>query len=101
MWVLSSRDKYPHSYPHPGNSLRVRANELWARMSVRLPRGGWEVRWRDATGCQRARPFQSEEAARAFDEALAEVSPAARRSDTAQHGRSGGVYSYRTSGGIR
>ncbi len=40
------------------------------------------------------RRFASEDAARAFDEALAEVSPAARRADTARHGRSGGVYSY-------
>ena len=30
-----------------------------------------------------------------------EVSPAARRSDTARHGRSGGVYSYRTGDGVR
>lgn len=36
-----------------------------------------------------------------FDEALAEVSPTARRADTAQHGRSGGVYSYSTADGIR
>jgi hypothetical protein len=40
-------------------------------------------------------------AARAFDEALTEVSPAARRADTARHGRSGGVYSYRTAAGVR
>jgi len=70
-------------------------------MSVRLHRGGWEVRWRDADGRQRARRFQAEDAARAFDDALAEVSPAARRTDTARHGRSGGVYSYRTTDGVR
>jgi integrase len=70
-------------------------------MSVRLHRGGWEVRWRDAAGRQRARRFPSEDAARAFDEAIAEVSPAARQADTARHGRSGGVYSYRTADAVR
>jgi integrase len=70
-------------------------------MSVRFHRGGWEVRWRDASGRQRGRRFPSEDAARAFDEALAEVSPTARRADTARHGRNGGVYSYRTAGGVR
>ena len=50
---------------------------------------------------KRARRFPSEDAARAFDEAIAEVSPAARRADTAKHGRSGGVYSYETSDGVR
>jgi integrase len=70
-------------------------------MSVRLHRGGWEVRWRDAAGHQRARRFPSEAAARAFDEAIAEVSPAARRADTARHGRNGGVYSYRTADAVR
>ena len=38
---------------------------------------------------------------RAFDEALAEVSPTIRRTDTARHGRSGGVYSYPTGDGVR
>ena len=52
-------------------------------------------------GRRRARRFASEDAARAFDEAIAEVSPAARRADTAKHGRSGGVYSYKTADGIR
>ena len=70
-------------------------------MSVRFHRGGWEVRWRDAAGRQRARRFQDEDAARAFDAALAEVSPAGPRPDTVRHGRSGGVYSYRTTDGIR
>jgi integrase len=70
-------------------------------MSVRLHRGGWEVRWRDAAGRQRARRFASEAAAHAFDEAIAEVSPAARRTDTARHGRSGGVYSHRTAEAVR
>jgi Phage integrase, N-terminal SAM-like domain len=71
------------------------------RVSATFHPGGWEVRWRDASGRRRARRFPSEEAARAFDEALSEVSPAARRADTARHGRGGGVYSYRTADGVR
>jgi integrase len=70
-------------------------------VSVRHHRAAWEVRWRDASGRRRARRFQSEDAARAFDEALREVSPTARRADTSRHGRSGGVYSYRTASGVR
>ena len=70
-------------------------------MSVSLHRGRWEVRWRDAEGRRRARRFASEDAARAFDDAIAEVSPAARRVDTVKHGRSGGVYSYSTADGAR
>ncbi|MGH2886507.1 MAG: hypothetical protein ACRDPA_28050, partial [Solirubrobacteraceae bacterium] len=70
-------------------------------MSVRYHRGGWETRWRDASGRQRSRRFGSEDAAQAFDEAIAEVSPAARRPDTGRHGHSGGVYSYRTADGVR
>src|SRR5450755_11258 len=70
-------------------------------MSVRLHRGGWEVRWRDAAGRQRARRFASEDAARAFDDAIAEVSPAGRQADTTRHGRRGGVYSYRTANAVR
>ena len=70
-------------------------------MSASFHRGGWEVRWRDASGSRRARRFASEDAARAFDEALAEVSPTARRSGTARPGRGGGVYSYRTADGVR
>jgi hypothetical protein len=37
---------------------------MWVRVSVRLHRGGWEVRWRDASGRQRARRFACERAAR-------------------------------------
>ena len=101
MWVLLSRDKYPHSYPPSDNAPWVCDNALWVRVSVRFHRGGWEVRWRDGSGRERGRRFPSEETARVFDEALAEVSPAARRTDTARHGRSGGVYSYRTADGVR
>ena len=70
-------------------------------MSVRFHRGEWETRWRDADGRERSRRFRNEDAARAFDDALAEVSPTAHRADTARHGRSGGVYSYRTGEGVR
>jgi integrase len=70
-------------------------------LSVRYHRGGWEVRWRDASERRRARRFPSEDGARAFDAALMEVSPTARRADTARHGRSGGVYSYGTADGVR
>ena len=68
-------------------------------MSVRADRGAWEVRWRDGSGARRAKRFRSEDAARAYDEALREVSPAARRSDTGRGGS--GVYSYSTLEGIR
>jgi hypothetical protein len=87
-----------------GRSVRpfsAAGNKLDVLVSVSFHRGGWEARWRDASGRRRARRFSSEDAARAFDEALAEVSPAARRSKTARHGRSGGVYSYRTAEGLR
>jgi hypothetical protein len=70
-------------------------------MSVRFHRGGWEVRWRDSAGRQRSRRFHEEGQARAFDDALAEVSPATRRADTAKHGRSDGIYPYETAGGVR
>ncbi|MEO8966164.1 MAG: tyrosine-type recombinase/integrase [Solirubrobacteraceae bacterium] len=70
-------------------------------MSVSFHRGGWEIRWRDANGRRRAKRFATEEVARAFDEALGQVSPTARRADTARHGRSGGVYAYRTVSGVR
>ena len=79
----------------------VRGNGLWVRVSVREHRGGWEVRWRDSAGRSRAKRFASEEAARAYDGALSEVSPAERRSDTARFGRGGGVYSYATKDGVR
>jgi integrase len=101
LWVLLPRGNKQQSYPPSGNGLWVRGNKPWVRVSVRQHRGGWEVRWRDGSGRQRARRFASEEAARAVDEALAEVSPAARRPETARHGRSGGVYSYRTAEGVR
>lgn len=70
-------------------------------MSVRFHRGGWEVRWRDSAGKQRSRRFPEEGPARAFDDALAEVSPMMRRADTAKHGRSDGIYSYETAAGVR
>jgi integrase len=68
-------------------------------VSVRNHRGGWETRWRDASGRNRSKRFKSEEAARAYDDAMREVSIADRRSDTARSGS--GVYSYSTRDGIR
>jgi integrase len=68
-------------------------------MSVRHHRGGWETRWRDAEGRNRSKRFKSEEAARAYDDAIRGVSPAARRPDTARTGS--GVYSYATREGTR
>jgi hypothetical protein len=70
-------------------------------VSVRFHRGGWEVRWRDSDGRERSRRLPSEAAARAFDEAIAEVAPGARRADTIRHGRNSGVYSYATASGTR
>lgn len=68
-------------------------------MGVSQHRGAWEVRWRDGSGTRRAKRFPSEEAAHAYDDALREVSPAARRSDTRRGGS--GVYSYATREGTR
>ena len=70
-------------------------------MSVGHNRGAWEVRWRDGSGRRRARRFKDEAGARAFDEALTEVSPAERRADTATYGTKGGVYAYPTAHGTR
>jgi integrase len=69
-------------------------------VSVRSDGSRWEVRWRDEGGRHRARRFDSEEAARAFDEALHELSPT-DRADAKAAGRGTGVYSYRTSAGTR
>ena len=77
----------------PGNALWVRA------MSVRHHRGGWEARWRDADGRSRSKRFKSEDAARAWDEATRELSPTARRTETARS--EPGVYSYPTRDGTR
>ena len=68
-------------------------------MSVQADRGRWVVRWRDGSGRQRGRRFESEEAAQAFDAGLREVSPRERRTDGAQ--RAGGVYPYSTRQGTR
>ncbi len=69
-------------------------------MSVRLDRGGWEVRWRDETRRLRAKRFKSEDAARSFDEAMRDTSPSERGARTS-HGSKGGVYSYETAQGTR
>ncbi len=68
-------------------------------MSVQEDRGGWVVRWRDGSGHQRGKRFASGEAARAFDDALAEIAPVERRADGAKE--AGGVYSYPTKEGLR
>jgi Phage integrase, N-terminal SAM-like domain len=69
-------------------------------MSVRLHRGGWEVRWRDESRRRRAKRFKSEDAARAFDEALRDTAPSDRDTRTA-YGSKGGVYGYGTKQGTR
>ena len=69
-------------------------------MSVRADRGAWEVRWSDGSGRKRAKRFEDEQAARAFDAALAEIVPE-RRSQKASYGSRDGVYSYPTAQGIR
>jgi hypothetical protein len=68
-------------------------------MSVQLDRGRWVVRWRDESGRQRGRSFESQDAAREFDAALGELAPRERRASRSQ--RSGGVYPYSTAGGAR
>jgi hypothetical protein len=70
-------------------------------VSVRERGRQWEVRWRDASGRHRARQFDTEAAARAYDEPLAEVRPTDRRRDSTGYGREGGVYPYATSEGTR
>jgi integrase len=70
-------------------------------MSVRFARGGWEVRWQDTSGKRRAKRFPTEEQARVFNDAMAEVAPARRRADTTGYGRNDGVYSYDTKAGPR
>lgn len=69
-------------------------------MSVRLDRGGWEVRWRDRSGSHRAKRFASEEAARASDAAVLDSSPQ-ERVTAATYGSKGSVYSYETAQGTR
>lgn len=69
-------------------------------MSVRLDRGAWEVRWRDQTRRLRAKRFTTEEAARAFDDALLDTRPS-ERAAIATRGAKGSVYSYDTAAGTR
>jgi uncharacterized protein YjhX (UPF0386 family) len=68
-------------------------------MSVQADRERWVVRWRDGSGRQRGRRFESEASARTFDAGLREVAPRERRADGAQ--RAGGVYPYPTKRGTR
>jgi hypothetical protein len=65
-----------------------------------LDRGAWEVRWRDQTGRLRAKRLGSEEAARAFDDALRDTSPSERTGGDV-HGTKGSIYEYETSAGTR
>ena len=51
------------------------ADTLDVRMSTSFYRGGWEVRWRDASGRRRVHRFPTEAAARAFDEAVPRSPP--------------------------
>jgi integrase len=70
-------------------------------MSCGYAKGGWEVRWRDATGRQRSRRFASEEAATEFDAAMHEPRRAERSRRQDRHGRSVSVYPYETATGTR
>ncbi len=67
-------------------------------MSCSYVKGGWEVRWRDAAGCQRSRRFEHERAAREFDQAL---HGRRRRVTRPAQSSSPGVYPYNTAAGIR
>jgi hypothetical protein len=68
-------------------------------MSVQEDRGRWVVRWRDGSGRQRGKRFESEAAAREFDGTLVDVAPRERRSDGGLRGS--GVYAYPTARGTR
>lgn len=58
------------------------------------------MRWRDQTGRLRAKRFTTEEAARAFDEALLETRPSERAAGMSR-GAKGSVYAYEIAGGTR
>jgi integrase len=68
-------------------------------VSVQSDRGGWVVRWRDASGRQRGRRFASEADARSFDSQTHSVAVEERHVDEAPQGR--GVYRYLTQHGAR
>ena len=68
-------------------------------MSISYAKDGWEVRWRDSTGRQRAKRFREEVAARAFVESIREL-PTGERA-RGRHGQAGGVYPYATRAGNR
>lgn len=89
-----------HFGPRVGTAFRRGPTHRWpARRELPPQRLGGAV-----ARCGRSAALSSAAVRRGgarFRRALAEVSPTARRSDTARHGRSGGVYSYRTTDGIR
>jgi hypothetical protein len=61
--TVFSRENYAPSCAHlEGHAERA--------MSVQADRERWVVRWRDGSGRQRGRRFESEAAARAFDAGL-------------------------------
>jgi integrase len=68
-------------------------------VSIQSDRGGWIVRWRDASGRQRGRRFASETEARSFDSQVHSVAVEERHADEAPEGR--GVYRYLTRHGAR
>jgi integrase len=83
----------------PSDAVPMDVLAVRERMSVRPDRGGWEVRWRDGSGHRRAKRFDSEQAARAFDEALLETTPRERAGSA--YGSKNSVYSYETTQGTR
>jgi len=64
-----------------------------------MAKGGWEVRWREATGRHRAKRFADEQTAKAFDQAIKTLEVQER--STGRRRRAGGVYPYKTGAGTR
>jgi hypothetical protein len=65
--TVFSDENYAHFCAHP--------RRLERAVSVQEDRGRWLVRWRDGSGRQRGKRFESERAAREFDGALADLAP--------------------------
>jgi len=64
-----------------------------------MAKGGWEVRWRDATGRHRAKRFGDKQSAKAFDQAIKTLDVEER--SRGRHRQAGGVYPYTTRAGTR